>query len=141
MPPAIHPRAVHHVSINVDDVEKALDFYVGTLGLVPRSDRPDFNFPGAWLNAGDQQVHLIGGQTPANLGQHFAILVDDIDVAIGDLRQRGVEVTDSIPVGANYQAFLADPAGNNIELHQVGNVSGSPQGGRRTTRPATKSST
>jgi catechol 2,3-dioxygenase-like lactoylglutathione lyase family enzyme len=48
---------VHHVSINVDDVDKALDFYVGTLGLVPRPDRPDFGFPGAWLNAGDQQVH------------------------------------------------------------------------------------
>jgi catechol 2,3-dioxygenase-like lactoylglutathione lyase family enzyme len=132
---------VHHVSINVDDVDKALDFYVGTLGLVPRRDRPDFGFPGAWLNAGDQQVHLIGGQPPANLGQHFALQVDDIDKAIRDLRERGVEVTDAIPVATNFQAFLSDPAGNNIELHQVGGVSGSRRGGRRTTRPATKSST
>lgn len=141
MPPALHPRGVHHVSINVDDVDKALDFYVGTLGLVPRRDRPDFGFPGAWLDAGDQQVHLIGAPAPDNLGQHFALLVDDIDGAIRDLRDRGVEVTDSIPVGTSLQAFLSDPAGNNIELHQVAAITGSARGGRRTTRPATRSST
>src|SRR5688500_9886093 len=56
---AMEPRAVHHVSINVDNVEAAVRFYVDVLGLVPRDDRPDFGFGGAWLDAGAQQVHLI----------------------------------------------------------------------------------
>ena len=60
----MRPLAVHHVSINVNDVEAALAFYCDTLGLVPRPDRPDFGFGGAWLDAGGQQVHLIEGTTP-----------------------------------------------------------------------------
>jgi catechol 2,3-dioxygenase-like lactoylglutathione lyase family enzyme len=119
MRPAIQPQGVHHVSINVDDVDRALDFYVGTLGLQPRHDRPDFGFPGAWLDAGGQQLHLIGARPPTDLGQHFALLVDDLDAAIASLRDRGVKVTDAVPVGPGRQAFLSDPAGNNIELHQV----------------------
>ena len=42
------PLAVHHVSINVRDVEEAAQFYESRLGLVRRSDRPDFGFAGAW---------------------------------------------------------------------------------------------
>jgi glyoxylase I family protein len=113
-------RGVHHVSINVEDVDAALGFYVGTLGLVQRPDRPDFGFPGAWLDAGTQQVHLIGGSTPPAQGQHFALQVDDIDAVIGELRRGGTEVSDPVPVGPNLQAFLNDPAGNQIELHEVG---------------------
>jgi catechol 2,3-dioxygenase-like lactoylglutathione lyase family enzyme len=112
-------RGVHHVSINVEDVDAALGFYVGTLGLVQRPDRPDFGFPGAWLDAGNQQVHLIGGSPPPAQGQHFALQVDDIESVIGELRKAGTDVSDSIPVGSGLQAFLNDPAGNQIELHQV----------------------
>jgi len=114
------PLAVHHVSINVDDVDAALEFYVGTLGLTVRPDRPDFGFPGAWLDAGGQQVHLIGAPAPANQGQHFALQVDDLDAVITELRDKGVSVSDAGPVGTSRQAFLTDPAGNGVELHQVG---------------------
>lgn len=111
---------MHHVSINVDDVDTALDFYVGVLGLRARSDRPDFGFPGAWLDAGGQQVHLIQGDVPKGNGQHFAVLVADLDATIGELRARDVEVSDASPVGPNLQAFLSDPDGNLVELHQAG---------------------
>ncbi|HEX3707137.1 MAG TPA: VOC family protein [Mycobacteriales bacterium] len=115
------PLAVHHVSINVSDVDEALTFYVDRLGFVPRTDRPDFGFPGAWLDAGNQQVHLIEGGAPANVGQHFAVQVADIDASIEELRAAGVEVTDAFEVapGMARQAFLSDPAGNGIELHEV----------------------
>jgi catechol 2,3-dioxygenase-like lactoylglutathione lyase family enzyme len=111
---------VHHVSINVRDVDEAMAFYVDRLGMVPRTDRPDFGFPGAWLDAGTQQLHLIQGEAPANVGQHFALQVADIDAAIAELRAAGVEVTDAFEVapGAARQCFVSDPAGNGIELHQ-----------------------
>ena len=114
------PLAVHHVSINVRNVDEALEFYVNRLGLTPRGDRPDFGFAGAWLDAGGQQVHLIEGDPPAALGQHFALQVDDLDAAIADLRSQGIKTTDASGVGTGRQAFVSDPSGNGIELHEVG---------------------
>ena len=109
---------VHHVSLNVTDVPAAIDFYVGTLGLTPRDDRPDFGFGGAWLDAGGQQVHLIEAAPAADLGQHLALHVDDLASCIAELRAQGLRVSDVSPVGAGQQAFLHDPAGNLVELHQ-----------------------
>jgi glyoxylase I family protein len=109
---------VHHVSINVDDVDVAVAFYVDRLGLGQRTDRPDFGFGGAWLDAGGQQVHLIEAALPADRGQHFALRVVDLDATIAELRSAGVEVSDASPVGTGRQAFLHDPAGNLVELHQ-----------------------
>jgi catechol 2,3-dioxygenase-like lactoylglutathione lyase family enzyme len=48
------------------------------------------------------------------------LLVDDLDRAIDELRAEGVGVSDASPIGANRQAFLTDPAGNMVELHQRG---------------------
>ena len=118
------PVAVHHVSLTVDDVDAALRFYVDTLGLSARDDRPDFGFPGAWLDAGGQQLHLIEGDPPPDKGQHFAILVDDLDATIAELREREIDVSDGSPVGTGRQAFLKDPAGNTVELHQAGVLAG-----------------
>ena len=115
----MQPRAVHHVSINVDDVERAQRFYVDMLGLRLRDDRPDFGFGGAWLDAGAQQVHLIEAPPPRPVGQHFALLVDDLAATVDELRAQGITVSDPSPVGPNLQAFLSDPAGNQVELHQA----------------------
>jgi glyoxylase I family protein len=117
----MEPIGVHHVSVNVIDVEEALSFYTGTLGLKQRSDRPNFGFGGAWLDAGDgQQVHLIEAPVPPDLGQHLALGVADLSATVTELRDGGLEVTDPIEVGPGYQAFLHDPAGNTIELFQCG---------------------
>lgn len=109
---------VHHVSINVSDVEAAVGFYVDRLGLAVRQDRPNFGFGGAWLAVGDQQIHLIEAATPPNFGQHLALQVADLDAAVAELRQHGVDVSDASPVGSGRQAFLVDPSGNGIELHE-----------------------
>ena len=110
---------VHHVSLNVADVDAAGRFYLDVLGL-EQIERPDFGFPGMWLQAGDTQIHLIeeaGHQAPE--GQHFAFQVPDIETTIGELRDRGVEVSDAMAIpGAGTQAFLKDPSGNLIELNQ-----------------------
>ena len=110
------PLGVHHVSINVDDVEAARRFYVDVLGLTERTDRPAFGFDGAWLNVGPQQVHLIEAELPTELGQHFAIEVDDLDAVVTELRATGIDVTDPKAVGARRQSFLHDPCGNLVEL-------------------------
>lgn len=116
----MQPLGVHHVSINVADADEAVAFYTDVLGLVVRDDRPDFGIGGAWLDVGGQQVHLIETDVPDHRGQHFAIRVADIDAAVADVRSKGVQVGDPSPVGPNLQAFLHDPSGNMIELHQPG---------------------
>jgi len=109
---------VHHVAINVTDVPAAIEFYRDVLGLEVRDDRPDFGIAGAWLDAGDQQVHLIEAPLPGNAGQHFALRVADVDAAIARLRDGGVEVSDAMSTGRGRQCFLSDPSGNAIELNQ-----------------------
>lgn len=116
----MQPLAIHHVSINVSDLHASFAFYTEVLGGTPRDDRPDFGFGGAWINFGGQQLHLIEAAVPGNLGQHFAIQVADIRATIEELRARGLTVSDAIPVATNLQAFLDDPCGNAIELHEVG---------------------
>ncbi len=114
----MQPLGVHHVSINVRDAAESIAFYTDVLGLVARTDRPDFSFGGAWLDLGGQQVHLIEGEVPNSCGQHFAIRVDDLDTAVAELRGRGVDVRDPKGVGTARQTFLFDPSGNMIELHE-----------------------
>lgn len=114
----MQPLGVHHVSINVRDAAESVAFYTDVLGLVQRTDRPDFPFGGAWLDLGAQQVHLIEGKVPEPCGQHVAIRVDDLDDTVAELRGRGVEVSDPKPVGSSRQTFLFDPSGNMIELHE-----------------------
>jgi glyoxylase I family protein len=117
----LSPLGVDHVSINIPDVPAAIDFYTGVLGLVVNEDRPDFGFDGAWLDvgAGGQQVHILGFPTPENKGQHFALLFEDLDTVVAELRAKGVQVSDPVASGPNrHQSFLSDPWGNSIELHQ-----------------------
>ena len=116
----MEPLGVHHVAINVRDTDEAVQFYVERLGLSRRTDRPDFGIAGAWLDAGTQQIHLIEKEPPGAVGQHFALQVADLDAAIAELRAEGVTVSDAMGVGPSRQAFLSDPSGNGIELHEVG---------------------
>jgi glyoxylase I family protein len=115
----VTPTGVDHVALNVSDVPAAIDFYTNILGLEIDRERPDFGIAGAWLHAGGQQVHLIELPGPPKLGQHFALLYDDLNAVVAALRAQGVEVTDPSPSGPNrHQAFVTDPSGNDVELHQ-----------------------
>ncbi|MBV8463122.1 MAG: VOC family protein [Acidimicrobiales bacterium] len=111
---------IHHVALNVPDVEEGIRFYTEVLGGQLRTDRPELGIAGAWIDLGAQQVHLVEAPVPRNLGQHFALRVRDLDAAVAELRAKGVELGDPSHIGSNRQTFVVDPAGNPIELHEVG---------------------
>ncbi|MCB0967730.1 MAG: VOC family protein [Ilumatobacter sp.] len=112
---------IHHVSLNVTDTERALGFYRDLLGLGVL-ERPAFSFAGAWLDAGrGRQVHLIESPSvPDDVGQHVAFTVHDLDAAIDTIRAAGYDVSDAKHVADRdaRQAFVLDPDGNRVELHQ-----------------------
>lgn len=116
----MQPLGIHHVALNVTDLEVALGFYEDALGFTRRDDRPDFGIPGAWLDAGTGQLHLVEAPPAGNVGQHFAVLVEDLDVTVAELRDKGFAPSDPAVVGRSRQSFVHDPSGNAVELHEPG---------------------
>jgi glyoxylase I family protein len=119
-------RHIDHVSFPVRDLARSLAFYRDVLGLEP-APRPDLGFPGAWLQAGDAQVHLLevpagfeGGTPPPHLNPlagHAAFAIDDYDATLDVLRRHGLEV---LALGQTAgQMWVRDPDGHIIELIAV----------------------
>lgn len=119
-------RALNHVSFAVRDVDRSLRFYRDLLGLAPLP-RPDFGIPGAWLQAGDAQIHLIQvpegsdvGTTPTAISPmagHTAFFVTDYDATLDAVRAAGLEVMETS--AAMGQMWVQDPDGHIIELISV----------------------
>ncbi|KKK36728.1 glyoxalase [Mesobacillus campisalis] len=119
-------KELHHVSLNVTDLERAKKFY-GEVLCLKELERPNFGFPGAWYKVGQQQLHLIVLPSSQTLRQdkkvgsregHFALRVGNYHETLEWLEKHGVEVLkkpDSVSGFA--QIFCADPDGNLIELN------------------------
>ncbi len=112
-------RGLHHVQVNVPSVEAVLSFYE-SLGVTRRGDRPEIGVGGVWLDAGPQQIHLVESAAPPDLGQHFALEVDDLDATVASVRVRGIAIGEPRALGPGLprQTSLRDPAGNRIELRE-----------------------
>lgn len=110
---------IHHVSILVSDMERAVAWYTEKLGLKEVLRPSNFVTPVRWLELGDEQIHLIpNGEPDAVSPRHFAVHVDDCDAAREALQGRGVEIQETVPIAGAKRFFIADPDGNNIEIIQ-----------------------
>jgi len=118
--------AIHHVSLLVADTARALDFYHGLLGLEIDMSRPEMDFPGAWLNVGAGQIHLL--ELPDAISQavlpehggrdrHVAMNMTDLDALRGALAAAGIRYT--LSRSGRPALFCRDPDGNAIELVEV----------------------
>lgn len=110
---------VHHVSINVSDLEATAAFYLDVLGL-EKLPRPEIPVEGIWLGCTDgSQIHLIINPVPTSEGQHYAFGVADLDAVITELAGQGIAASKPITVeGVCRQAFCTDPSGNLVEFNQ-----------------------
>ncbi len=82
--------------------------------------RPDLGFPGAWLRAGHQEVHLLGIESAAApKEQHFAFAVNDLDAIRRELEKNSIKCSKPFEIkGVCLQAFAHDPSGNMVEFNQ-----------------------
>ena len=114
---------LHHASLIVADVSRALRFYVDVLGLEVDESRPAMAFNGAWLKVGRQQLHLlelpnpdpVSGR-PAHPGRdrHTALLVSGLEELVDRLQRAAVSFTRSR--SGRKAVFCRDPDGNAVEL-------------------------
>jgi catechol 2,3-dioxygenase-like lactoylglutathione lyase family enzyme len=118
-------KALAHVCFTVKDLDASEAFYRDKLGLTPAFDfindeRVRF---GIYLHVGGRSFveMFIGegtGALPGQSFQHICLEVEDVAAAVEELRGKGVEVTDPFfGSDGSWQAWLADPDGNRIELH------------------------
>ncbi len=106
-----HMKAIlDHVGIAVGDLDSALRFYRDALGLEvqPPEDVPSQQVRAHFLPVGDSSLELLeptGDESPiARYLQkrgpgihHITLRVDDIDAALGRLRERHIRLIDEKP--------------------------------------------
>lgn len=116
---------IAHATFIVSDLNSALAFYQGTLGLPLDPSRPDLGFPGAWLNAGSQQIHLMELPNPdpttdrpdhGGRDRHIALMITDLNALCTALDSAGIRYTRSR--SGRPALFCRDPDGNTLEFIQ-----------------------
>ncbi len=111
---------IHHVSILVSDVPRAIAFYRDALRLPQIEIPPTFREVGMnviWFQLGDQQLHLLpapAADVPAR--RHFAMHIHNAQAARMELADRGIAIRETTPIPGADRFFINDPDGNRIEL-------------------------
>ena len=119
-------RSLHHVARVTRHLDQSRAFYRDVLGF-REIDRPQLDFPGAWLFNYGLQIHLIVNQ-PTGEGEiagpsietrdnHLAFLVDDVEVVESRLASHGVPYRINLQANTGLkQVFFRDPDGHHVEV-------------------------
>jgi len=118
-------NGLDHINIDTCKPQETIAFYEGILGLENRPDeRPDFDFPGAWLFLGETAVvHLnfidaderFESRSAFN---HIAFAGSDFTGLCTALDERGLDYrTAARPEIDLRQIFVNDPNGVRVEVN------------------------
>jgi len=124
-------KGIDHVAIVVTDMDRAIEFYSGVLGLtVHRDGRGDGGEGGekkSFLGTGDRTLVALTedeGRAKREAGvvegvAHVAFKVADVEAAREALRQRGVEFIEEKldRDGRGYAYHFLDPDGLELEIY------------------------
>ena len=115
--------SIDHYSMVVADTTRSLAFYTTILGLTVDDARPDLGYPGAWLNIGCQQIHLLEVPNPdpvtgrpehGGRDRHLALQVSNLEKIVKRLEEAGITYSKS--KSGRAALFCRDPDANAIEL-------------------------
>jgi lactoylglutathione lyase len=115
--------AVRTVGIPVTDQDRALDFYVGVLGLEKRMDAPVPQLGGRWIEVAppgsSTSLALVPARADLRSGVETGVRLSTGSAAAvhEELRGRGVDVGDLLTwPGVPPMFALRDPDGNGLEI-------------------------
>lgn len=116
---------LHHASLVVADTAASLKFYCDVLDM-QQTARPDLGFPGAWLQLGAQQIHLLELENPDPVSgrpehggrdRHIALSVPELAPVKDVLDKSGITYT--LSKSGRQALFCRDPDGNALEILQL----------------------
>jgi catechol 2,3-dioxygenase-like lactoylglutathione lyase family enzyme len=145
--PGLSSASLSHVSLNATNVDTMMDWYMKKLGFAIETQGKSPEIGGkrfVYLKLNDFIIELVEAgkdvphdPLPKNILENFSkpgighigLRVGDLDVAVDELKTRGVKLffppqTYTL-VGAPYQrnsAFLMDPEGNIVEIGEAPDV-------------------
>jgi lactoylglutathione lyase len=97
---------INHVVLEVDDLDKALEFYSAIFEFTLRG-KSNHN---AFIDLGDQFIQLTLGRSQApDTKRHFGFVVDDREAVRRALQKLGIK-------SINERLNILDPWGNRIEV-------------------------
>ena len=115
---AIKVRAVDFVVYNSSNMKRSKAFYHDVLGLGKGGEYASF-----WAEFATKPVTVAlcspSKRSPWRGSTAVALAVDDVYAAVEALRRKGVKILmEPEETGVCHMAFIADPDGNRICLHQ-----------------------
>jgi len=135
---------LHHVALRTRDLQASERFYIDVLGMT-KVDRPEFDFPGAWLQMGQTMFHLMAGYAAKGPNgesyegsaavDHLALKAHDFDAMRENFDRHAVVYRQNDLRDFDiWQLFTNDPDGVVIELnfHRLNEPDGA-QGPNRAT--------
>ena len=116
-------KGIAHTCFNTADLAPIIAFY-NAIGLPVAFEfrRDDGSLFGVYFRAGNRTFieFFVDKRRPADAAnyRHICFEVDDINQTVADIRAKGISISDPKMGSDNsWQAWLADPDGNPIELH------------------------
>src|SRR5687768_7283134 len=111
---------IQHCSLVVQSLERAAAFYREVLGLTEIAIPSTFKPAGLnvrWFRLGSQQIHILLGIENQPLSQqHMALQVDDAEAARLWMKEKGIDIEETILIPNADRFFVRDPDGNLIEI-------------------------
>ena len=121
-------NGIAHICLSVENLDVMEEFYVKRLGLSHAFDFKGKNGErvGAYIRIGNRAfLEMFIGRKKADSQieglayRHVCLEVDDLSDTVAAIRSHGVEVSEPMLGSDNsWQAWITDPEGNRIELHQ-----------------------
>ena len=116
---------IHHYSVVVSDMERAVAFYRDVLGLQEIGIPSTFPAAGArvrWFKIGDQHLHLMpvrpGNTIDPISPRHVALNIEDAVDGREYFKAKGIATREDVLIPGADRFIVSDPDGNNIEMIQ-----------------------
>jgi len=115
------PVYLHHLLLMVSDLERAMEFYLDTLGFTRRADAKPLPDGRPFIATMEGLGLTAGGPGDLKQVDHLAFEVRNVDALYRKLKKQGARFTRGAPGPGPYgkAVYVLDPDGNELELFET----------------------